>query len=40
MPVAFMTAAAAGEVRNLNNALAASGSLVVVTIPAEITVMT
>ena len=39
MPVALMTAAAAGEVRNLNNALAASGSLAVVTIPAEITFM-
>ena len=39
MPVALMTAAAAGEVKNLNNTLAASGSRAVVTIPAEITFM-
>jgi hypothetical protein len=32
MPAASMVAAAAGEVRNLNKALAASGSLAVVTI--------
>ena len=39
MPAALMTAAAAGEVRNLNKTLAASGSVAVVTIPAEITFM-
>ena len=39
MPVALMTAAAAGEVRNLNSIFAALGSLAVETIPAEITVM-
>jgi hypothetical protein len=39
MPLALMTAAAAGEVRNLSNTLAASGSLAVVTIPAEITLV-
>ena len=39
MPAILMTAAAADEVRNLNNTLAASGSLAVVTIPAEITFM-
>jgi hypothetical protein len=39
MPAALMAAAAAGEVRNLNNALAASGSRAVLTIPAKITVM-
>ena len=36
MPVALMTAAAPGEARNLNNTMAASSSLAVVTIPAEI----
>jgi hypothetical protein len=30
MPAALMTAAAAGEVRNFNNTLAASGSVAVV----------
>ena len=39
MPLALITAAAAGEVRNLSNTLAASGSLAVVTIPAEITLV-
>ena len=39
MPAALMAAAAAGEVRNLNNALAASGSGAIVTIPARIVVM-
>jgi hypothetical protein len=39
MPVALMTAAAGGEVRNFNNTVAASGPLAVVTIPAEITFM-
>ena len=39
MPAALMTAVAAGEVRNLNKSLAASGSVAVVTIPAEITFM-
>jgi len=39
MPAALMTAAAAGEVRNLNNVLAASGSLALVTIPAETTLI-
>jgi hypothetical protein len=39
MPLALMTAAAAGEVRNLSNTLAASDSLAVVTIPAEITLV-
>jgi hypothetical protein len=39
MPAALMTGAAAGEVKNLSNTLAASGSLPVVTIPAEITVI-
>jgi len=36
MPAAVMTTAAAGEVRNLNNALTASGSLALVISPAEI----
>src|SRR5207244_1555155 len=39
MPAALMTPAAAGEVRNLNNVLAASGSLALVTIPAETTLI-
>ena len=39
MPVALMTDAAAGEVRNLNSALAASASRALMTIPAESTVM-
>src|SRR3989442_15150953 len=39
MPAALMAAAAAGEVRNLNNALVASGCGAVLRIPARIAVM-
>jgi hypothetical protein len=39
MPAALMAAAAAGEARNLNNALAASGLGAVARIPAEIAAM-
>src|SRR5207237_325726 len=39
MPAALMAAAAAGEVRNFNNAFAASGSGAVLRIPAKIAVM-
>jgi hypothetical protein len=39
MPAALMAAAASGEVRDLNNALVASGLRAVVTIPAQISFM-